>query len=313
MSRANNRALHLFCVLLAVCTFVLIVAGGLVTSNDAGLSVPDWPLSYGQWMPRMVGGVVYEHGHRMIAATVGMLTVVLACWLFLAGADHRLKRLGFFAVVAVVLQGVLGGLTVLLELPVAVSVLHAMLAQGFFCIVISLTLFTSPSWPPAAADLSPSVQPGFRTARLLTLALFVQLLLGAVLRHSGTIDGVKATRIDLLALAGHLVGALFVAGLIVTIGLPILKTVSTGPIARLSSLLLGLLVVQLGLGVGALMVRLQAGDRIQPMPADVGVTTAHVAVGALMLAASLILTLLRYSDEAGDRAVTLAPVRFHEE
>ena len=303
MSRANNRALHWFCVLLAACTFVLIIAGGLVTSNDAGLSVPDWPLSYGQWMPQMVGGVFYEHGHRMIAATVGMLTVVLACWLFAAGADGRLKRLGLLAVVAVVLQGVLGGLTVLLELPVAVSVLHAMLAQGFFCIVISLALFTSPSWPLAAADRSTPASPRSGTARLLTLALFAQLLLGAVLRHSGTIDGVKATRVDFLALAGHLVGALLVAGLIVAVGLPILKNVSSGPIVRLSSLLLGLLVVQLGLGVGALLVRLAAGDRIQPMPADVGVTTAHVAVGALMLAASLILTLLRHSDETGVRAV----------
>ncbi len=307
MSRANHRALHLFCVLLAVCTLLLIIAGGLVTSNDAGLSVPDWPLSYGQWMPEMVGGVFYEHGHRMIAATVGMLTVVLACWLFVAGADRRLKRLGLFAVVAVVLQGALGGLTVLLELPVAVSVLHAILAQGFFCIVVSLALFTSRSWPPAAADRSTPGQPRFRTARLLTLALFAQLLLGAVLRHSGTVDGFKATRVDFLALAGHLTGALFVAGMILTVGLPILKTASTGRIARLSSLLLGLLVVQLGLGVGALMVRLQAGDRIQPMPADVGVTTAHVAVGALMLAASLIITLLRYSDEAADRVVALDP------
>ena len=308
MSRANNRALHLFCVLLAVCTFILIIAGGLVTSNDAGLSVPDWPLSYGQWMPQMVGGIFYEHGHRMIAATVGMLTVVLACWLFLVGADRGLKRLGLFALVAVVLQGVLGGLTVLLELPVAVSVLHAMLAQGFFCIVISLALFTSRSWPPAWADVSTPAQPRFRTARLLTLALFVQLLLGAVLRHSGTLDGVKATRVDFLALAGHLAGALLVAGLIVAVGLPILKTASTDLTARLSSLLLGLLVVQLGLGVGALLVRLQAGDRIQPMPVDVGVTTAHVSVGALMLAASLILTLLRWhSDQAGDRTLALRP------
>ena len=308
MSRANKRALHLFCVLLAVSTFMLIIAGGLVTSNDAGLSVPDWPLSYGQWMPQMVGGVFYEHGHRMIAATVGLLTVALVCWLFLVREDRGLKRLGLFALVAVVLQGVLGGLTVLLELPVAVSVLHAMLAQGFFCIVISLALFTSRSWPPAAAKVPTPAQPRFWTARFLTLALFVQLLLGAVLRHSGTIDGVKATRVDFLALAGHLAGALLVAGLIVAVGLPILKTASTGPTARLSSLLLGLLVVQLGLGVGALMVRLQAGDRIQPMPVDVGVTTAHVAVGALMLAASLILTLLRWHwDQAGDRTLDLRP------
>ena len=304
MSRANKRALHLFCVLLAVCTFLLIIAGGLVTSHDAGLSVPDWPLSYGQWMPQMVGGIFWEHSHRMIAASVGMLTVILTCWLFLVGAERRLQRLGLLALVAVVSQGVLGGLTVLLELPVTVSVVHALLAQGFFCIVISLALFTSRSWPPAPVDALTPPPPRFRTVRLLTLGLFVQLLLGAVLRHSGTIDGVKATRVDFLALAVHLAGALLVAGLIAAVGLPILKIESAGPTAWLSSLLLGLLVVQLGLGVGALMVRLQAGDRIQPMPVDVGVTTAHVAVGALMLASSLILTLLRWPS---------APLESHEE
>ena len=170
--------------------------------------------------------------------------------------------------------------------------------------MISLALFTSRSWTPASGDALTPAQPGFRTVRLLTLALFVQLLLGAVLRHSGTIDGVKATRVDFLALAGHLAGALLVAGLIVAVGLPILKTASTGPTARLSSLLLGLLVVQLGLGAGALLVRLQAGDRSQPMPVDVGVTTAHVAVGAIMLASSLLLTLLRWPS---------APVEFYEE
>ena len=294
MSRAKERALHLFCIFLAVCTFFLIIAGGLVTSNDAGLAVPDWPLSYGQWMPRMVGGIFWEHSHRMIAASVGILTVILTGWLFLAGAERRLKTLGLVALVAVVLQGVMGGLTVLLELPVTVSVAHAFVAQGFFCIVISLALFTSRSWPPVSAGAPTPARPGYRMALGLTLALFVQLLLGAVLRHSGTIDGVKAMRLNFPALAGHLAGALVVVGLISAVALPILKTASTGPAARLSSLLLGLLVIQLGLGTGALMVRLQAGDRIQPMPVDVGVTTAHVAVGALMLASSLILTLLRW-------------------
>ena len=84
MSGGENRVLHIFCVVLVTCTFILIIAGGLVTSNDAGLSVPDWPLSHGQWMPDMVGGVFYEHGHRMIAAVVGLLTCILNGLLFLA-------------------------------------------------------------------------------------------------------------------------------------------------------------------------------------------------------------------------------------
>src|ERR1700681_4778369 len=124
--------LHRYAVLLAVCTLFLVVAGASVTSKEAGLSVPDWPLSYGQVMPPMVGGVFFEHGHRMVATTVGMLTIGLV--IFLARAERRawMRKLGWIALAAVVAQGVLGGLTVLLLLPPAVSISHACLAQLFF-------------------------------------------------------------------------------------------------------------------------------------------------------------------------------------
>src|SRR2546422_1366412 len=131
----NNRWLHRYAIFVAFATFLLIIAGALVTSNDAGLSVPDWPTSFGSCrMPRMVGGVKFEHGHRMIAAFVGLLTVFLAAWLWVSEPRRWVRRLGGLAVLTVIAQAALGGLTVLLYLPVPISVGHACLAQIFFCI-----------------------------------------------------------------------------------------------------------------------------------------------------------------------------------
>jgi heme A synthase len=124
--------LHRFAVLTAGSTFLLIVAGGLVTSTGSGLAVPDWPLSYGTLFPPMVGGILYEHTHRVVAAFVGLLTAVLAAWLWKCEPRRWVRNLGFVSLAAVVLQGILGGLTVLYRLPTPISVIHACLAQTFF-------------------------------------------------------------------------------------------------------------------------------------------------------------------------------------
>src|SRR3954463_1862952 len=137
----SNENVHRFAIFVACCTFFLLVAGALVTSNDAGLSVPDWPLSYGSLTPPMVGGIFYEHGHRVIAATVGLLSIVLAVWLWRVESRAWVRWLGIAAVGAVVAQGILGGLTVLFFLPPAVSSAHAALAQLFFCTILSIALF----------------------------------------------------------------------------------------------------------------------------------------------------------------------------
>src|ERR1700745_3689359 len=110
--------LHRFAKLVAGSTVFLVLAGSLLTSTDSGLSVPDWPTSYGWNMftfppSKWVGGIFYEHGHRLIASTVGFLTIVLAAWLWLADERRWMKRLGAAALGAVILQGVLGGVTVL--------------------------------------------------------------------------------------------------------------------------------------------------------------------------------------------------------
>ena len=146
MKRDYHPGLYRWSILLAFCTLLLVVAGGLVTSRDAGLSVPDWPLSYGKLMPPMEGGILYEHGHRMVATTVGLLTIVSMIWLFRSERRKWLRWLGAIALMAVILQGVLGGLTVLLLLPWWISTAHACLAQLFFSTTVAMALFTSDWW-----------------------------------------------------------------------------------------------------------------------------------------------------------------------
>ena len=143
--------LNRYIKLVVASTVLLIAAGGMVTSTRSGLSVPDWPNTYGQFMfsfplEKMVGGIFYEHGHRMIASTVGFLTIILAIWTWKVDPRRWVRWLGVSALGAVILQGLLGGITVLLLLPAPVSVGHAGLAQLFFCITISLAIFTSRAW-----------------------------------------------------------------------------------------------------------------------------------------------------------------------
>src|SRR5687767_13201790 len=148
---------HRFAVGTVAATLVLIFIGGLVTSTGSGLSVPDWPLSYGMLMPPMVGGVFYEHGHRMAATAVGFLTLVLAIWTARRETRPGVRRLAWGALGAVIAQGVLGGLTVIYLLPTPISVAHACLAQLFFCTLVAIATVTSREWIAAetpAEDVS---------------------------------------------------------------------------------------------------------------------------------------------------------------
>ena len=278
--RASSRALHRFALLTAGTTFLLIIAGALVVGFEAGLAVPDWPLSFGTWMPPMVGGVFYEHGHRMIAGTVGVLTTVLAVWLGWKDPRPWLKGLGLAAWAAVVVQAILGGLTVLYLLPIPILIAHAGLAQIFFCLVLSLALFTSPAWEREDQAERP-IPAGFQNlAALATGALFLQLLLGAALRHKA------------LGVMPHVMGAVVASALI---GLLCYQAVTGLPerdeLRKAARWIGGILVVQLALGVFSYFARHFAPTALS-QTAVVIVTTAHVATGALLLGGNLILTLL---------------------
>ncbi|MGA3187190.1 MAG: COX15/CtaA family protein, partial [Bryobacteraceae bacterium] len=176
--------LHRYAVLLAVCTLFLVVAGASVTSKEAGLSVPDWPLSYGQVMPQMTGGVFFEHGHRMVATAVGFMTIILAIWLALVETRSWMKKLGFAALAAVIVQGLLGGLTVKLMLPPAVSISHACLAQLFFSTTVAIALFTSKNWLQGPEIVEDHGWPSLRSLAIVTPAMvLIQIALGAAFRH----------------------------------------------------------------------------------------------------------------------------------
>lgn len=178
--------LHLLARVTAVCTLLLLLAGALVTSTGSSLAVPDWPLSFGTLFPEMKGGVLFEHGHRLIAGTVATLMLILAVLAQLTEERPWVKKLAWGALAAVLLQAILGGLTVLLKLPTQVSVAHAGLAQIFFCLIVSLTLVTSRFWIEEKGDrLTDRPSPIRKWALWTTLLIYAQIVVGAVTRHSG--------------------------------------------------------------------------------------------------------------------------------
>ena len=280
-----NQALHRFAVFLAGATLLLIVLGALVTSNDAGLSVPDWPTSFGSLykVPPMVGGVKYEHSHRMFAEFIGLLIIVMAVWTQRVEQRKWMRVLGWIALAAVIGQGVLGGLTVLFYLPWAISTAHATLAQTIFCVVTAMAFFTSRGW---LQDAEPIVERGLMpsTTTLTTIAaacVWVQLILGAAFRHTG------------MKLLPHLIGACVVtAALCWTVVRVLTRYGNVSQLRKPVQLILALLIVQLGLGFASYLSRLQwMLDAPQPTTGIVLSTVSHVAGGALLLATTVVLAI----------------------
>jgi cytochrome c oxidase assembly protein subunit 15 len=309
-----NKGLNRFAILVACATFFLIIAGALVTSHDAGLATSDWPLSNGQVFPKMVGNLFWEHGHRLVATTVGILTIILLLYILRVEKRSWVRKLGMFALLAVIAQGLLGGLTVKLMLPLAVSSAHATLAQLFFCTTVSLAVFTSRSWIKAgrlaeeiSTDKNGLPSRSFPLRYLCAAALvtiFLQLILGATLRHSATWDRPLPTDLVLT----HVAGALAVT---ITLGIAATTTLRrhkgqpflTGP----ATIALVLLVVQLFLGLAAYLTRLQSPNDPQPLNPMIGITVAHVACGALVFATTIVLTLRTFRVlPATDNAIDLA-------
>jgi heme a synthase len=280
-----NSGHHRIATILACWTFLLIIAGALVTSNDAGLSVPDWPTSFGSWykIPKLVGGVKFEHTHRMIAQGAGLLTIILVIWTARTEKRRWLRGLAYAALGTVIAQGILGGITVLYYLPPAVSSAHAALAQTFFCIAVLIAIFTGKQW----IEEQPRVEFDQRHPSLFTLTLlsvfvlYVQLLLGAMFRHHG------------LSWWPHVLNAVVVSFVLAWTAVRALSLYShIEAVRRPAILMLSLMIAQLCLGFAAFLTRVEWGkDAVQPELPMVLSTVAHVAVGALLLATTVVLAI----------------------
>ena len=270
--------LHRFAILVAICTLFLVVAGASVTSKEAGLSVPDWPLSYGQVFPEMTGGVLFETGHRMVATTVGILTIILAVWIQRTDPRRWMRRLGWVALGGVIAQGLLGGATVLWLQPPTVSTAHACLAQLFFSTTVAIALFTSRGWLEGAEMVEDYGFPSLRSLSIAApVAVLLQIALGAGFRHRA------------IGLLPHLAGSLLVTAIVLMVAIFVLNQFPNH--AALSSAgraLVWMVSLQVVLGVAAYFTRMMAEEMPLQM---VLATVAHVAGGGLTLAFTILLSI----------------------
>jgi heme a synthase len=307
-----NKWHHRLAVTTSVSTFFLIIAGGLVTSTGSGLAVPDWPLSYGQVMPPMVGGIFYEHGHRMVATFVGMLMTTLAIWTWTVEQRRWVKMLASIGLLAVITQGVLGGITVLYLLPTWISVSHATLAQSFFSLTIVLSLVTSRFWIEYVPTTLPVAKKTRQLAVATTAVILLQLVLGGIVRHTDsalaipdvpltysrilppfTVDElatINQERVDwelppvtlgqIWIQFAHRIGALLVMVVVLMNCLHILSTYREAKLREPVIIMFVLMVVQILLGA----LTVWTGKGVQ-------IATSHVATGALLLGTSVIVAL----------------------
>lgn len=297
MNAPTPAILRGYTKLVSACTLFLVFAGAMVTSTGSGLAVPDWPLSYGMLMPPMVGGIFYEHGHRMIAAAVGFLTLVQAIWLHYREPKKFVRRLGWFALLAVVVQGLLGGLTVIFLLPKWISISHAALAEIFFCLNLSIAFFCSKAYGSFAAGRR-TASDWFPATRLLFVVIFSQILLGAWMRHLGAGLAIPdfplslgrvvppLRDVNVIANFSHRTWAWVVAVAIVVVVLRIFFR-GARQLYPAAVMLLALLPVQILLGAFTIW----SGK-------DAVTTSLHVVTGAAMFGTSLVLMLTARSVRA---------------
>jgi len=304
----TSRGLHAFAVAVVFATVCLVVAGGLVTSTASGLSVPDWPTTYGQNpftfpVSKWVGGIKFEHAHRLIASGVGLLTVVLALWLARREPRRWVRALGWSAVGAVVAQGVLGGLTVLFLLPTPISVAHACLAQTFFCLVVTIAVVTSPAFLASQAQ---GGGPVGRAAAATVGLIFLQLLVGATMRHTqaglaipdfplafGRVVPPLTSFAVVIHFAHRVIAFAVAAAATVCVGRA--RRSGRADLRRASLAMAGLVLIQIALGALTVLSK-----------KDVVLTTAHVATGALLLGTALLFAIV-----SRRRSATPGVLAFH--
>ena len=295
LSEPTPAWLRRFTKLVAALTLFLVFAGAMVTSTSSGLAVPDWPTTYG-WnmftfpLSKWVGGIFYEHGHRLLASTVGFLTIIQAVWLQRREPKKFVRRLGWASLIAVIVQGTLGGITVLFLLPKPVSISHALLGEIFFCINVSIAFFTS-RWYSGLLRLEKGDAP-VRMAWMLTAVVFLQILAGAVLRHFGAGLAIPDFPLsfgrvvpsfsspEIVMAFVHRAGGFAVAAAVIAMALRLRRYDGSHPLRALSHLLLAVVAVQVMLGGYVIW------SGRQPH-----ITSLHVMTGAFTLALSVVLTL----------------------
>ena len=305
--------LHRYAIFVAFLTVILLLAGALVTSNEAGDSVPDWPLSFGRWLissDDFVANARYEYSHRFIAGLVGASTFVLALWTQIAERRKWMRRLAIIAFGGVLMQAAVGGVRVLLagSMPLGVvkpliSVPHALVAQSFFGLIVSIIVFTSRSWSsPKDVKRDEAGASLRKLTRWTVAAILIQLVLGAGFRHLA------------FGVLPHFIGALVVTSLIAWTALAVFKRhAKDSYLARPAIIAIGLLAAQLGLGVAAYIYRmasagepvsgvaqffgsmtlasLEAFNQHQPVEPAITLSAAHLLVGALTLATMIVVML----------------------
>jgi heme a synthase len=283
MSATDNlRSVHRFALLTCGSTVLLLMAGALVTSNDAADSVPDWPLAYGKIIPPLVGGIRYEFTHHVIAGLVAILTLALAIWIARSESRPWVHRLGWTALALVIAQALLGAFRVLEGHAAISATTHAILAQIFFATLVSLALFTTSWWQFDVPLLDDPGSPRVTTlAASTTAVIFAQLILGAAFRHGA------------FGIAPHMLGAGVVAVAVIWTGRAAKNRFARLPAIRRSVVWLhATFGTQILLGGAAYWAILASRQAPQPSLTYVVLSVAHVLVGALTLAASVILTLV---------------------
>lgn len=289
--------LHRFAFFTTCLTFPLIFVGGLVKSHEAGLSVPDWPTTYGYNMFTfplhwMVGGIFYEHGHRLYASLVGFCILVLAVWLWRSESRRWVKKLGWYSLLAVCVQGALGGLTVYLLLPTWNSTAHAALAQITFCLTVAISMVTRNDWNDDIVKISDEATEKLRRATFITVgAIFFQLILGAVMRHEEAglaiptfplADGKLIPDLTSVGVAlnfAHRIWAMVVGILIWRTGFLALKEAKRFPLFRRPAIA-GMILVITQISLGAITIW---------SAKDPNWTSLHVVGGAAVLASQFML------------------------
>jgi heme a synthase len=284
MKPSYHPGVHGFAVFTTCWTVLLLIAGALVTSNDAALSVPDWPKSFGTWTPPMVGGVFYEHSHRVIAGVLGILTLVLAVLTWVKEERRWLRWFAAIAVGGIVAQAILGGQVVIQLLHYWLPVAHACFAQIMFGAILSIAVFTSKWWVSDRPQLEDRGAPAIHSLALLNAAvIFLQVFLGAGFRHKE------------MPIWPHAAGSLAVLATVVWTAVVLRKRFENSPeLTKMRILLHSIFGLQFLLGIGAYWSRIATAEAPQPMRVMVVLTVTHTVVGALLFAVSFLTILLCY-------------------